>query len=202
MTLKNKMISGAIWNGLEIFGGRFVQIFITIILARILSPKDFGIIALLVIFLEVSKVISDCGFSKALISKKDITPLDYSSIFYFNIIISLIIYIFLFLISPYISDFYQFEKLTTYSRFLFIIILINAFGIVPNALIVKKINFKVLAKRTFIANIISGLVAIYLAYSGYGVWALVYQIIISSVIRVISMGFLRGSEIGILYYII
>ena len=142
MNIKNKLISGSIWNGFEIFAGHFIQFLIIIILARILSPQDFGIIGLLVIFTELSKVILDGGFSKTLIRQKNVTELDYSSIFYFNIIVGLILYIFLFLVSPYISAFYQLPELTNYSKCLFIIILIYSFEIVPETRIVKNIDFK------------------------------------------------------------
>ena len=185
MTIKNKLISGSLWNSLEVYGGHFVQLIITIVLARILTPDDFGVIGLLIIFIELSKVILDSGISKTLIRQKNLNNLDYSSVFYFNIILGLILYSVLFFLSPYISEFYQVSDLTNYSRYLFIIILINSFSIVPEANIIKKINFKVLAKRTIIANTIAGLTAIYLAYNGYGVWALIYQVLIAATIRTI-----------------
>jgi len=187
MGLKKKTIFGVLWNTFELLSGKVIQIIITIILARILIPEDFGIIALLVIFTELSKVILDSGFSQALIRKQDATQEDFTSIFYFNIFIGLLIYLFLYFISPQISNFYNYPELTNIARVIFLTIIINSFGIVQNALVVKSINFKILAKRTIIANFIGGVVAVSLAYLGFAVWALVFQILIATLLRVILL---------------
>lgn len=184
MSIREKTVKGVIWNGIELFGGRFIQVGITIVLARILMPEDFGIIGLLIIFTEISKVVLDSGFSQALIRKQDVSQLDFSSVFYFNVIIGMVLYAILYIISPYISEFYNFEKLTPIARTVFLTVILNSFGIVPNAIIVHQVDFKKLANRTIIANLISGLVAIYLATIGYGVWALVIQMVLASFLRV------------------
>lgn len=187
MSLKNKTIVGVIWNSLETFGGKFIQIGITIILARILAPEDFGVIGLLIIFTELSKVILDSGFSQALIRKQDSNDTDFSTIFYFNIAIGILLYGILYLFSPAISRFFDFPELKEIARVTFLIILINSFGVVQNAKIVKEVNFKILAKRTIIANLIAGFLAIILAFFGYGVWALVLQMVIASLLRVLLL---------------
>jgi teichuronic acid exporter len=183
MSLAKKTVNGVLWNSFELFGGKAVQVVITIFLARILVPKDFGVIGLLAIFTELSKIILDSGFSQALIRKKDATQLDFSSVFYFNVSLGFVVYCILFFLAPLISSFYNFPELTNISRVVFLTIMMNSFSIVQNAKIVKDVNFKVLANRTIIANLIAGLVAIGLAYAGYGVWALVWQMVIASFLR-------------------
>lgn len=187
MSLKNKTLIGIMWNALELLSGKFIQIVITIILARILTPEDFGIIALLVIFTELSKVLLDSGFSQALIRRDNNSDIDYNSVFYFNIFIGIIIYIILFVSAPFISDFYEYPALTDISRIIFLTIIINSFSVVQNAIVIKDMNFKILAKRTIISNFVAGLIAVYLAYEDFGVWALVNQMIIISILRVILL---------------
>lgn len=187
MSLRVKTIKGVLWNAFEMLGGKTVQIVITIILARILAPEDFGIIGLLVIFSELSKVILDSGFSQALIRKNDVNQSDFSSVFYFNIVVGTILYVALYLSAPYISNFYDYPELTNVSRVVFLSIFINSFGIVQNAKIVKEVNFKILANRAIIANLIAGAVAVYLAYIGFGVWALVWQMVLASLLGVILL---------------
>lgn len=184
MSLRLKTIEGVLWNAFEMFGGKIVQIIITIILARLLAPEDFGVIGLLVIFTELSKVILDSGFSQALIRKKDADQVDFTSVFYFNIVVGIIVYVLLYMLSPLISDFYNYPELTAISRVVFLSVFINSFGIVQNAKIIREVNFKVLAKRTIIANVIAGLLAVYLAYIGFGVWALVIQMVLASFLHV------------------
>lgn len=187
MELRKKTIFGALWNALELFSGKFIQIFVTIILARILVPADFGTIALLVIFTELSKVLLDSGFSQALIRKKNATEEDYNSIFYFNILIGIILYTLLYTLSPFISNFYNYPELTNIARIVFLTIIINSFGIVQNAIVIRDINFKVLAKRTIIANLLAGILAIYMANNGFGVWSLVIQIVVAALLRVVLL---------------
>lgn len=187
MSLKYKTIKGILWNSFEMFGGKLIQIAITIILARILSPEDFGVLGLLVIFTELSKVVLDSGFAQALIRKKDVNQVDFTSVFYFNIVVGIAVYILLYLLTPFISGFYNYPELTDIARVVFVSILINSFGIVQNAKIVREVNFKALAKRTIIANLISGIIAILLAHRGFGVWSLVIQMILASFFRVVLL---------------
>ncbi|REG77488.1 lipopolysaccharide biosynthesis protein [Algoriphagus antarcticus] len=187
MNLRKKTIKGVLWNAFEMFGGKIIQIVITVILARMLTPEDFGVIGLLVIFTELSKVILDSGFSQALIRKQDSDQTDFTSVFYFNIFIGIVVYSGLYLLAPLISDFYNYPELTNISRVVFLTIFINSFGIVQNAKIIKEVNFKILANRTIIANLLAGILAVYLAYNGFGVWALVIQMVLASFLRVIFL---------------
>ena len=187
MSLRKKTIKGVLWNSFEMFGGKIIQIVITIILARMLSPEDFGVIGLLVIFTELSKIILDSGFSQALIRKQDVDQADFTSVFYFNIFIGIVVYILLYFLSPLISDFYNYPELTNISRAVFLTIFINSFGIVQNAKIMKEVNFKILANRTILANLLAGILAVYLAFKGFGVWALILQMVVASFLRVLLL---------------
>jgi O-antigen/teichoic acid export membrane protein len=187
MSLRKKTIKGVLWNSFEMFGGKIIQIVITIILARMLTPEDFGIIGLLVIFTELSKVILDSGFSQALIRKQDADQADFTSVFYFNIFIGTVVYILLYFLSPLISNFYNYPELTNISRAVFFTIFINSFGIVQNAKIIKEVNFKILANRTILANLLAGILAVYLAFKGFGVWALILQMVVASLLRVLLL---------------
>lgn len=187
MSLKLKTIKGVLWNSFEMVGGKIIQVFFTIVLARLLLPEDFGIIALLIIFTELSKVILDSGLSQALIRKKNVDDTDFSSVFYLNIILGFFLYIILFFSSPFLSSFYAYPELTSISRVLFLTLIFNSLGIVQNAKLVRSINFKVLANRTIIANFFSGCIAIILAFYGFGVWSLVWQIVFASFFRLILL---------------
>lgn len=184
---RNRVIRGVIWNALETFGGQLIQFIITIILARILIPEDFGVVGLLVIFTEFSKVILDSGFSQTLIRKKDVNQNDFTSVFYLNVCIGLVIYLVLYLCAPLIGNFYNYPELTSISRVVFLTILINSFSIVQNAKIIKEVRFNILAKRTIISNLIAGIIGIGLALQGFGVWSLVAQIVFASLFRGISL---------------
>jgi O-antigen/teichoic acid export membrane protein len=182
-SLRVQTIRGVIWHAFETFGGQLIQLIITIILARILVPEDFGILGLLIIFTELSKVILDSGFSQTLIRKKDANQNDFTSVFYFNVCIGLTIYLALYLCAPLISNFYNFPKLTSISRVVFLSIVINSFSIVQNAKIIKEVQFNILAKRTIISNLIAGIIGITLALQGFGVWSLVAQVVFASLFR-------------------
>src|SRR5690554_3066169 len=141
-SLKSKTISGIIWTGLETVGQYFIQFVITIILARILTPSDFGLIEMLLIFTALSRVIVDSGFSQALIRKKDVNLLDQNSVFYFNIILALLVYLILYFSAPFIAQFYKAPELTQVARVIFLAIIINALGIIHTAVISTNLNFK------------------------------------------------------------
>jgi len=117
--LKTKTVKGVYWNGIERFSTLFVQLVSTLIIARMLTPADFGLIGMLVIFNALGTVIVDSGFSQALIRKKDATDVDYSSVFYFNVILSFLIYVILVFLSPAISNFYNTPELENVAKVYF-----------------------------------------------------------------------------------
>jgi O-antigen/teichoic acid export membrane protein len=184
MSLGEKIFSGAFWSLLERVATQLLQTILGIILARLLSPDDFGKIGLLLVFIALSRVFIDSGFTKALIQKQKRTKEDISTVFFFNIIISCCCYIILFLCAPVIANFYEIPLLTSLLRVLALSLIINAFFAIPVTLATIDLNFKLITKINLITVLISGLIAIYLAYSGYGVWALVYQTLIKSILMV------------------
>lgn len=178
--LKDKAVKGVIWSAIERFAVQGVQFIVLIVMARILSPNDYGLVGMASIFIAISNSLVDSGFSQALIRKQDRTDIDNSTVFYFNILVSIIIYFICFFVAPLVADFYEEPDLTPIVRVLCLITIINSFAIVQRVLFTIKIDFKSQAKASLIAAIISGVVGIYFAYQGFGVWALVWQQIVNA----------------------
>lgn len=174
-SLKDKTVKGVVWSSVERFSVQGVQFLVMLVIARLLDPKDFGLVGMLAIFLAVAQSLIDSGFSQALIRKQNRTEVDNSTVFYFNIIVSAILYLILYAIAPWVAGFYNEPQLCSLMRVLCLIIIINSFAVVQRALYTASINFKTQAKASFIAAIISGVVGVWLAYNGYGVWTLVWQ---------------------------
>jgi O-antigen/teichoic acid export membrane protein len=181
-SLKNKAVSGIIWNAIEKFSVQSLQFIIGIVLARLLMPEDFGLIGMLTIFMAISQLFVDSGFSKALIQKQNRTKTDYSTVFYFNLVISVIVYCLLFISAPLIAAFYDTPELTLLARVYGFTIIINAFTSVQTTILNIEINFKRLAKLNFTSILFSGIAGLILAYTGFGVWALVGQSIIRAIV--------------------
>lgn len=168
-----KFKSGLIWSVMGQFGYLFVTFLTNIILARLLSPKEFGVIAIATFFIVLSKVLSESGLSGALIRKKDATEVDNSTIFIFNLVVSIILYVVLFIFSTQIEHYYDIENLALYVKILGIVLIINSFQIIQNVRLVKKLQYKKISTYSFISVIISSVLAIFIALLGYGVWALI-----------------------------
>jgi O-antigen/teichoic acid export membrane protein len=186
-SLKNKAISGVVWSSLERLSVQGVQFIIQIIMARILMPEDYGIVAMLAIFLAVFQSLVDSGFSLALVQKSDRSEIDYATVFYFNIGISIILFFVLFFSAPLIAMFYETPILTSVTRIVAFNLLINAFGVVPRAKFTVLVDFKTQAKASLITIIISGAIGIWMAYAGYGVWALVFQSLLNNGIKTLLL---------------
>lgn len=148
-------------------------------MARLLTPKDYGLIGMLSIFLAISQSLIDSGFSQALIRKQDRTEIDNSTVFYFNLAVGCLLYLLFFLIAPFVADFYKLPEISLVMRVVCLGIVINSLAVVQRALLTVKIDFKTQAKAALSAAVISGIIGITLAYSGYGVWALVWQQLIN-----------------------
>ncbi|WP_459201908.1 lipopolysaccharide biosynthesis protein [Methanococcus sp. CF] len=171
--LKKKTISGLIWSFSDLAANQGIQFVIQIFLARMLLPGDFGIIGMITVFIAVSQSIVDSGFSNALIREKNSTQEDYSTVFYFNLAMSLGLYILLYFLAVPISSFFGEPKIIPILRVLSSVIIINSFGLIQRTILIKKINFKVQTKISIISSILSGIAAIISAYSGLGIWSLV-----------------------------
>lgn len=178
-SLKRKTLKGTIWSSLERFSVQGIQFFVMIVMARILTPEDYGLVGMLAIFIAISQSLIDSGFSQALIRKQDRSEVDNSTVFYFNIAVGTVLYIILFISSPVIADFYDEPVLIPLMRVISLSVLINSFVVVQRALLTVKIDFKTQAKATFSGAVVSGIVGITMAYTGFGVWAIVAQQIIN-----------------------
>ncbi len=185
--LKQKTIKGLLWSAVDNFSNLGVSFIIGIILARLLSPDDYGIVAMVVIFFAIAQTFVDSGFSNAIVRKKDRTESDLSTCFYFNIFVGLGFYVLLFLCSPFIADFYNQPILSPIVKISGLNVLINSLCIVQQAQFTIQIDFKTQAKVTLTSTVISGILGILLAYFGYGVWALVWQGVIGSFIRMLLL---------------
>ncbi|NHZ85060.1 MAG: oligosaccharide flippase family protein [Planctomycetia bacterium] len=173
MTLKQKTISGIIWSLVDSFANNGIQFIVGIILARIISPREFGLIGMLTIFIALSQSFIDSGFTNALIRKKDCTQTDYSTVFYFNFVVGTIFYFILFFFADSISVFFNEPQLELLLQVLGLGLILNALGIIQRTILTKNINFKLQTRVSVVASTLSGIIAISMAYNGFGVWSLV-----------------------------
>lgn len=173
--LKKNMIGALAWSSVNIFGIQSIQLIIGIILARILMPADYGMIGVLFIFIGVSTVLIDGGFAQGLIRKQDTTEKDLSTIFFLNLLISVILYLILYFSAPLISRFFSQPALVEYSRVLFIAVLIYPLYLIQQTQLLKRLDYKSIAIVNIISVAISGVLAVVLAINNFGVWTLVYQ---------------------------
>jgi O-antigen/teichoic acid export membrane protein len=185
--LRDKTVSGVVWSGMERFSVQGIQFLIQIVIARILSPSDFGLIGMLAIFLAISQTFIDSGFSNALIRKQNRSDIDFSTVFYFNVIVGIIAYFLLFFASPLIADFYDSPKLEPLTKFVALNLVINSFMVIPRTIFTVRVDFKTQAKASIVAAIVSGTAGIWMAYSGYGVWSLVVQSLINGTVGTVLL---------------
>ncbi|ENG2092087.1 lipopolysaccharide biosynthesis protein [Morganella morganii] len=189
--LKQKTTSSLKWSAIERLVTQFIQLIVMLVLARILGPQAFGLIGMLAVFIAVSQVFVDSGLSSALIRKLDRSELDYSTAFYFNIGIALVCYTLLYFCAPYIASFYNKPELTSLTRILALVVIINSFGIIQRTKLSIKMDFKTQAKASLIAVTISSLTAFCLAYYNLGVWSLVAQTLVYATFNVIFLNMLH-----------
>lgn len=185
--IKLKIIINLIWKFLERIGTQGIQFIIQIFLARILLPKDYGIIAIITVFLSLANVFVQSGFNTALIQKKDVDGEDFSSVFYLSLVTAFFFYLLLYIISPKIEQFYKLDELSKIIRILSLTLFLGALNAVQSAYISRKMMFKKLFFSSLGAIIISGILGLIFAYKGYGVWTLVYQQLINQTIVVLIL---------------
>ena len=183
--IKKKTKIGIVWNTLERFSVQIVAFIIGIILARLLTPEDYGTVGLLTVFLTISNVFIDSGFSKGLIQKIDRTEEDFSTTLIFNFVASVIIYVILFFSAPFIANFYKKPELVSLSRALFLVIILTSLCVVQSAILQIKVDFKKIAIINFSTIVVSGVAGIFAAYKGLGVWALVIQTLVRQIMATI-----------------
>ena len=186
-SLKSRAAKSVMWSAVERFSVQGAQFILTIIIARLVSPSDYGVIAMLGIFLAIAQTFVDSGFSCALMQKQDRTEADFSTVFYFNIVIGVVIYLLLYLCSSFIADFYNEPKLTIISKIVGLNLIISSFSVVQRAKLTIALNFKLQAAASFLAVVISGGCGVYMAYLGYGVWAIIVQTLLNNFISTLLL---------------
>lgn len=184
-SLKHKTVSGVIWSAIERFSLQGVQFIINIIMARLLLPSDYGMISMLAIFLQISQAFVDCGFTDALIQKKNKTEADYSTVFYFNVVLSVFIYLLIFICAPLVGRFYHMPELNLILRVISINLVISSLCAIHKTRLTILVNFKLQSKISLFAAIISGIIGIIMAYTNWGVWSLVFQSILNTTLLTI-----------------
>lgn len=187
MKLKGRVVSGFIWSSVERFGSLLIQLGAQIILARLLLPELFGLIAIASIFGVIATSFVDSGFSQALIQKKDVEEIDYNSVFYLNIALSIVLYILVVALSSPISRFYDAPEIATIAPVIFLMVPANAFCLIQRTIFMKKMDFKTISKANLIAATVASIVAVVLAYMGGGLWALVANIVVLHVMQGIML---------------
>ena len=186
-TLKSKTISGLLWKFAERIGAQAITFILSIILARLLTPSDYGAIAILLIFITFADVFVNAGFGSALIYKKGADNLDFSSVFYFNFIFSVFVYAVIYLAAPYITSFYNIPILQPTLRVLALRIPVAAINSVQQAYVSRNMQFKKFFYSTLSGTAVSAVVGIIMAYNGYGVWSLVGQYLSNAIINTLVL---------------
>lgn len=187
MKLKQQVVSGFLWSAIEKVGSLVILFFVQVILMRLLSPVEYGLLAIISAFSAIASSVVDSGFSQALIQKQGATEKDYNSVFYLNIAISIVLYLILCLASVPVAKFYNAPAISEVMPVLALILPINALTLIHNTIKIKRMEFKVLSKTNLTASLVSGIIAISLALAGYGKWALVANILTLYVMRAILL---------------
>lgn len=185
--INNQAVKSVIWSAVERFSVQAIQFILTIILARLISPAEFGLIAMLGIFMQIAQSFVDSGFSNALVQKKNRSEIDFSTVFYFNCAISIVAYMTLYISAPYIAQFYNEPILTDVCKWIGLNLIIQGITVVQVAKLTINLNFKTQAKASLVAITISGGLGVFFAYNGYGVWALVIQSLFNAVINTLLL---------------
>ena len=185
--IKQQTLSGVKWTAIERFSIQGVQFLLGIVVARLLTPADYGLVGLLGIFLGISQTLIDSGISNALVRKLDRDEADFSTAFYFNIAVATGCAAAIFFGSPWIAHFFKQPELSPIAKLYSVNLIIGAFGMVQGAKLTIEVDFKTQARINFISAVVSGIICLVLAYLGWGVWSLVWQSIISNVMRVILL---------------
>lgn len=186
---KSKVISAFVWKLLERSGTQGTQLIVQIILARLLLPEDFGTIAIVLVFINFARVFVESGLNTALIQKKEADELDFSSVFYSNLVITIFIYLIIYFAAPYIANFFGDLNLVKVLRVLSLSLLPGVFSSIQNAYVSRNMMFKKLFFSSLSAVLVSGICGIIVAYAGLGVWALVVQYFVSQMTTTLILWF-------------
>jgi len=174
-SLKQKTISGLSWSFVDQMGNLVISFVVGIVLARLLSPREFGLIGMIIVFVAISESFINSGFSNALIRKQNCTNTDYSTVFYFNLVVGFLFFLLLNISTPAISSFFNEPELQPIVRVMAWILMVNSLSIIQRTILVKRVDFKLFARISIISSLSSGAIALIMAFNGYGVWSLVAQ---------------------------
>lgn len=186
MSVKDRAIVSVFWNAIQQFSTQGITFIVSIILARLLEPEDFGTIALFALITGTAHILMSSGMGISLLRSKDLTNDDLSTVFWFNIIVALVLYAILYVSAPLVERFYSIEGLTQIFQVYSLIFVIQAFGVIQHVLLSKALNFKALLRIQLPSIIVSSILGILMAYMGIGVWTLVYIGLIQQTLNVIQ----------------
>jgi len=186
-SLKQKTISGLFWQFAQKAVGQVVSFSISVVLARLLMPEEFGVVALAGMFTVLIGIFIDCGFGNALIQKKEADDIDFSTIFWAQTIFATIVYALLYSAAPLLGDIFHTPELCPVVRVMGLGMILGTFGGIQNVVVTRRMAFKVYFYMTLIGTALSGGIGIFLAYRGWGVWALVFQGLAATIINTITV---------------
>ena len=187
---RSKIINGFAWTFLERISNTGITFLLQIFLARLLLPEQYGLIAMINVFMAIAGVFVVTGFSSSLIQKKDADDLDFSTIFYCSFTVSVFLYVIIYLCSPLISKFYNMPALTDITRVYSISLILSSYNSVQRAVVSRTLMFRNFFYSTTIGSILSGITGIIMAYCGFGVWALVTQHLLNTILNIVVLQFI------------
>jgi teichuronic acid exporter len=187
MSLRKQATSGLVWTFAQQFGNQIIGFIVSLILARVLMPAEFGLIGMIAVLVGLGRVLVDSGLTQSLIRNEDCNEEDFSTVFYFNLIVSILIYVIVFFTAPLVADFYTQPILVSVIRIYCLTFIIDAFSSVQLARLTKRMDFKIQTLVALPATIIGGGVGIYMAYSNFGVFSLVWSQVIISIVSTIQI---------------
>ena len=176
-SLKNKTIKGTVWSAADAFLGQGISLLVGIVLGRLLSPDEYGLIGICLIFNSILNGVVDSGFGSALIRKEDADDRDYNTMFYTNLVVSIFLYLLLYASSFYIGVFFHRPEVSSLIKVTGLVLIFNSFSFVQGTILSKKLDFKAKTKASVISSVLSGVLGITSAYVGLGVWSLVIQVV-------------------------
>lgn len=185
--LKKKTTRSLFWSFIDKFGQQMLNFVGMLVLMNIVAPDAYGLIASLAVFTAFSTILVDSGFGRTLLNRKNISDIDYSSVFYFNISLSVLLYIILFFVTPFLGTIFNTPEIVSVGRVLFLSLICNAFGVIPQTIMTLRADFKGMTKINMSAMFITNVIAILMAINGYGVWALVAQILLFGLLRTVFL---------------
>lgn len=185
--LKKKTTASLFWSFLDKFGQQLINLLSSLILMAVVAKTEFAIMGILAVFTAFSNLLIDSGFSRALLNRKDISATEYSSVFYFNVSLSVFLYLLLSFAAPFFADVFHEPKIIPVSRVLFLSFIFNGLGLIHQTLLIKKADFRGLTRINIPSVLLSAIVAVLMAMAGLGIWALVAQVVFYSLFRTVFL---------------